>query len=96
MWSRRHWIGAVGAMGSLAALQARAEFRVEISGIGATQLPITLLRFRGEELGGENQLSAIIRADLERSGAFRIVDAPLNIDETGSPAFADLRGRGSD
>ena len=83
-------------MGSLAALQARAEFRVEISGIGATQLPITLLRFRGEELGGENQISAIIRADLERSGAFRIVDAPLNIDETGSPGFADLRGRGSD
>src|SRR5215217_6555708 len=74
MWSRRHWIGALGAMGSAAALSARAEFRVEITGVGATQLPITLLKFRGEEQGGENLVSAIVRADLERSGAFRMVD----------------------
>ena len=89
-------MGALGALGGTAALQARAEFRVEISGIGATQLPITLLRFRGEEQGGDNLVSAIIRADLERSGAFRFVDAPLNIDETGSPGFADLRSRSTD
>ncbi|MBT9598595.1 MAG: Tol-Pal system protein TolB [Vitreoscilla sp.] len=97
MWSRRNWIGALGAMGGAAALgPARAEFRVEISGIGATQLPITLVAFRDEGLGGANAVSAIVRADLERSGAFRFVDAPLALDETGQPPFADLRGRGSD
>ena len=89
-------MGALGALGGAAALPAQAEFRVEISGIGATQLPITLLRFRGEEQGGENLISAIVKADLERSGAFRFVDAPLNIDETGSPGFADLRSRNTD
>jgi TolB protein len=88
-------MGALGALGT-AALPARAEFRVEISGIGATQLPITLLPFRDESLGGANAISAIVRADLERSGAFRFVDAPLRIDETGAPGFPDLRSRGSD
>ncbi|MFO1338156.1 MAG: Tol-Pal system beta propeller repeat protein TolB [Burkholderiaceae bacterium] len=90
-------MGALGALGGAAALPAaRAEFRVEITGIGATQLPITLLRFRDEDQGGANTVSTIVRADLERSGAFRFVDAPMAIDETGSPGFADLRGRGSD
>ena len=82
--------------GAAVAMPARAEFRVEISGIGATQLPITLVAFRDEGLGGANAVSAIVRADLERSGAFRFVDAPLALDETGQPPFADLRGRGSD
>ena len=90
-------MGALGAIGAASALPAaHAEFRVEITGIGATQLPITLLRFRDEDQGGANTISTIVRADLERSGAFRFVDAPMAIDETGSPGFADLRGRGSD
>ncbi|HJV68592.1 Tol-Pal system beta propeller repeat protein TolB [Ideonella sp.] len=89
-------MGALGALGTAAALPAQAEFRVEISGIGATQLPITLLPFRDESLGGSNAISAIVRADLERSGAFRFIDAPLRIDETGAPGFPDLRSRGSD
>ncbi len=89
-------MGAFGALGAAAVLPARAEFRVEIAGIGATQLPITLIPFRDEEAGAPNLVSAIVRADLERSGAFRFVDAPLRLDETGVPGFPDLRGRGSD
>jgi TolB protein len=86
----------VGALGGVAAVPAHAEFRVEISGIGATQLPITLVAFRDESLGGANAISAIVRSDLERSGAFRFVDVPLSLDEGSAPGFADLRGRGSD
>ena len=90
-------MGALGALGATAAMPAaHAEFRVEITGVGATQLPVTVLKFRGEESGGTNLVSAIIRADLERSGVFKFVDAPLAIDETGVPAFPDLRSRGSD
>ena len=97
MWSRREWIGALGAMGTAAALPAaHAEFRVEITGVGATQLPVTALKFRGEEAGGTNLVSAIIRADLERSGVFRFIESTQSIDETGVPAFPDLRSRGSD
>lgn len=86
--------GALGGLG-LAAPSAPAQFRVEVSGIGASQIPIALLRFRDEE-GTPQPTSAIVRADLERSGLFKFVDAPLTLDETGSPPFPDLRGRGAD
>ena len=90
-------MGALGALGTAAAMPAaHAEFRVEITGVGATQLPVTVLKFRGEDSGGTNLVSAIIRADLERSGVFKFIDSPLTIDETGMPAFPDLRSRGSD
>lgn len=86
--------GALGGLG-LAAPSASAQFRVEVSGIGASQIPIALLRFRDEE-GTPQPTSAIVRADLERSGLFKFVDAPLTLDEAGSPPFPDLRGRGAD
>jgi TolB protein len=96
MWKRREWLGAAGALGAAGtALPAWSQFRVEISGIGATQLPIALLRFKGDE-AAPTAVSAIVRADLERSGHFRFVDTPLAIDETGVPGYADLRTRGAD
>ena len=41
--------GACIALLALAALPAAAQFRVEISGVGATQLPIAVVRFREGE-----------------------------------------------
>ncbi|MEO7115648.1 MAG: Tol-Pal system beta propeller repeat protein TolB [Caldimonas sp.] len=81
---------------ALLALPASAQFRVEISGVGATQLPIAIVRFRDEDKSNQSP-SAIIRADLERSGAFRIVDAgSAALDETARPQMADWRGRAAD
>lgn len=74
---------------------ALAQFRVEISGIGATQLPLALTRFRDEDRSGQ-ALSAIIRADLERSGAFRLVDSSGTLDERSLPQYPDWRDRGAD
>ncbi|MBQ0959604.1 Tol-Pal system protein TolB [Ideonella sp. 4Y11] len=96
MWTRREWIGAAGGLGAgLLGGSAAAQFRVEISGVGATQLPIVLGRFRGEE-GAPQAVSAIVRADLERSGRFRIVDTPAGLDELSTPAYTELRSRGAD
>ncbi|WP_423221949.1 Tol-Pal system beta propeller repeat protein TolB [Ideonella margarita] len=95
MWQRRHWLAAAGGLALTPALPALAQFRVEISGVGATQLPIALLRFR-DEASAPQAISPVIRADLERSGLFRFVDTPLQIDETGLPMYADLRSRGAD
>ncbi|MBQ0932947.1 Tol-Pal system protein TolB [Ideonella sp. 3Y2] len=86
---------AAGLGGGLLAGPAAAQFRVEISGVGATQLPIVLGRFRGEE-SAPQAVSAIVRADLERSGRFRIVDTPAGLDELSTPAYPDLRSRGAD
>ncbi|MDQ6627453.1 MAG: Tol-Pal system beta propeller repeat protein TolB [Pseudomonadota bacterium] len=90
---RRHFCAAGAAL--LAAPTAFAQFKVEISGVGATQLPIAVPRFRDEERSGQSP-SSIIRADLERSGAFRIVEASPGLDETSRPVMAEWRARSAD
>ena len=82
------------AVGAIAA-PAWAQFRVEISGVGATQLPIALPKFRDEDRAGP-AISTIIRADLERSGVFRPIDANAALDETSQPIFTEWRGRSAD
>jgi TolB protein len=84
----------VAGLGSALALPVAAQFRVEISGVGATQLPIAVAAFKGEA-GMTAQVSAIVRADLERSGLFRSVDAPAGLDER-SALPPEVRGRGAD
>ncbi len=85
------------ALASLATAPAWAQFRVEISGVGATQLPVAIARFRDEDKAGPNAaISAIIRADLERSGQFRNLDVTAALDETSAPAMGEWRGRGAD
>jgi TolB protein len=74
---------------------AQAQFRVEMSGVGASQVPIAIAHFRDEDRCGQT-LSAIVRADLERSGLFRGVDAAEVLDELANPAMAQWRGRAAD
>lgn len=75
---------------------ALAQFRVEISGVGATQLPIAVVKFRDEEKAPQ-PVGAIVRADLERSGVFRNLDtAGVVLDEGSQPAMSDWRGRSVD
>src|SRR5438105_5820237 len=77
------------------ALPAWAQFRVEISGVGATQLPIVITRFRDEDRSGTS-LSGIVRADLERSGLFRNIETATVLDETAQPAMSDWRAQAAD
>lgn len=91
--SRRSILGAIAAAPALPAL---AQFRVEVTGVGLTQLPIALPGFRGEE-GAPQKISQIIRADLERSGQFRNIDATgEKLDETSRPDMAQWRQRAAD
>ena len=97
MLKRRSVLSAAVAAAGASSLPAWAQFKVEISGVGATQLPIAIARFRDEERASQAP-SAIIRADLERSGAFRIVDAAAGstLDETAQPNMSDWRSRAAD
>ena len=63
--------------------------------MGGTQLPIAIARFRDEDRTGQSP-SAIIRADLERSGAFRGVDNSASLDETSQPVWGEWRARAAD
>ena len=95
MLDRRQFSLAAGLGLGLVAPGAFAQFRVEISGVGATQLPIAIPRFRNDDQGGSSP-STVIRADLERSGAFRIVDSSGSLDETAAPNMAEWRSRAAD
>ncbi|AGX86545.1 Tol-Pal system beta propeller repeat protein TolB [Candidatus Symbiobacter mobilis] len=73
-----------------------AQFRVEVSGVGLTQLPVTVAPFRGQEEAGQ-KMSGIVLADLERSGRFHAVDVTLGaVDENAMPPLGSLRKAGSD
>ena len=79
----------------LAALPAAAQFRVEVTGIGLTQLPVAIA-FRGEDQL-QQKVSTIVQADLERSGQFRAVDSgAVAIDETSRLDLAPWRQKGAD
>ena len=96
MLDRRQFCAASGlALAAPFSAPALAQFRVEISGVGATQLPIAITRFRNDDIGG-TPLSAIVRADLERSGAFRMVEGNAALDDTSTPSMAEWRARAAD
>lgn len=74
---------------------ASAQLRVDISGVGATQYPIAIADFQGNAQGAN--LAEVIRADLTRSGQFRLVNATGATLSAETPvAHDDWRGRGAD
>lgn len=80
---------------SLMAHVSHAQFRVEVSGVGLTQVPIAIAPFRGEDSVSQ-KISAIVQADLERSGQFKVLPTGKVIDETERPDVGDLRQKGAD
>lgn len=69
---------------------AHAEFKVEISGVGITQIPIAISDFRGQE-GAPQKISGIITADLERSGQFKSSPTGVLLDENSHPDFNTIK-----
>ena len=94
--SRRHVMAALMASSALPAVPALAQFRVEVSGVGLTQLPIALAPFRGEAQSPQ-KISSIVQADLERSGQFRAVNASnVVLDESSRPDVSQWKQKGAD
>lgn len=80
-WSRRTLLGA-GMCAALVPAAAFADLRIEITGVGANQIPIVICPFVGAERAPES-VSDVLGADLTRSGAFRVVTP------TGVPTLGD-------
>ncbi|WP_184865897.1 Tol-Pal system beta propeller repeat protein TolB [Acidovorax soli] len=86
----------LAALATTASLPALAQFRVEVTGVGLTQLPIAIAPFRGEAQAPQ-KIGAIVQADLERSGQFRAVDtAGAVLDENSRPDLALWRQKTAD
>ncbi len=80
----------------LVAAPAMAQFRVEVTGVGMTQMPIVVAPFKGEA-GSPQKLAAIVQADLERSGQFKGLDAGgAALDELSRPDWSAWRQRSAD
>jgi TolB protein len=96
---------AVAALASLAAFCAHAQLSIEITGAGANRIPIAIAPFAGEAAlpvpapGGTVSVTAIVRADLERSGLFRTLELPPLVPqptESSSVNFAEWKARLAD
>ena len=89
--SRRSLCGAL----ALLPLAASAQLRVEITGVGSQQFPIAVAPFSVEGTASQ-EVDSIVRADLARSGLFRIVDAGAQpIADTANVNLADWKSRGA-
>lgn len=77
------------------AFSAHAQFRVEVSGVGLTQVPIALAPFRGED-SSPQRIASIVQADLERSGQFRGIAANKSYDENDRPDLSTIRQLNAD
>jgi len=60
---------------SLAAWPVLAQLSIEITGAGANRIPVAIAPFAGEAALPPG-ITAIVRADLERSGLFRALEVP--------------------
>ncbi|MYN17034.1 Tol-Pal system protein TolB [Rugamonas sp. FT107W] len=79
---------------ALAASGAHAQMRIEISGVGSNQIPVAVAGFADENIAPQ-QISAIIKADLERSGAFKLIDAGV-ITSMNNIDYGTWKAKGAD
>jgi TolB protein len=79
----------------LAAGASHAQLRVEIAGVASNQIPIAVAAFADEGVAPA-QVSAIIKADLERSGVFKVIDAGTTLSDSAPVDFGQWKSRGAD
>ncbi|GIL06500.1 MAG: hypothetical protein AMXMBFR72_33450 [Betaproteobacteria bacterium] len=80
----------------LAAGAADAQLRVEITGVGSNQFPIAVANFQRDGQVPQ-EVDAIIRANLQRSGLFRLIDTGgAALPENAAVAHGEWKARGAD
>lgn len=82
---------ALSVAGSLGA----ESIRIDVSGIGASQIPLALAPFSGQGTAPA-QLDAVIRDDLKRSGMFRLIGLHGALSPSSPLDMPALRARGAD
>ncbi len=82
-------------LGAMFSLTAQAQLRVEISGVGANQIPIAIASF-SNEAAAPQLISSIIKADLMRSGMFKMVESGVTLSDTSPIKYEEWKSRGAD
>ena len=79
-----------------ASTAAHAQLSIEITGAGANRQPIAIAEFAGEHIVAK-ALTSVLRADLDRSGLFRLVEgAGEPLSDTSAINYPDWKNRGAD
>jgi TolB protein len=73
---------------------AHAQLRIDIAGVGSNQIPVAVAAFADEGVAPD-QVSAIIRADLERSGVFKVIDAHQTISDSANVDLGAFKASGA-
>ncbi|WP_374325196.1 Tol-Pal system beta propeller repeat protein TolB [Azonexus sp.] len=81
--------------GLLGAGLAQAQLSIEITGAGASRIPVSIAEFAGDA-ALSHDITSVVRADLERSGLFRIVPPSGTMDENAPVDYAAWKARGAD
>lgn len=89
------WLLSALLLGVMAQHVTLAQFRVEVSGVGFTQIPIAFAQFRDESTSPQ-KISTIIRNDLELSGQYKPLGFNDVVDESQRPDLSSLKQIGAD
>jgi TolB protein len=98
-WTDSRWrASCVLALGLLLpCVQAFAQLRVEVTGVGSNQLPIAVAQFQADGGPPPQDVDDIIRNDLSRSGVFKLIDTGNTpIPETARVDLPDWKSKGAD
>ncbi|HTT12506.1 MAG TPA: Tol-Pal system beta propeller repeat protein TolB [Burkholderiaceae bacterium] len=94
--SARWWVCCALALALLLPLHARGQLRIEVVGVGSNQTPIAVAQFQADGQPPQD-VDEIIRADLTRSGVFRLLDTGKTpIPETARVDLPDWKSKGAD
>lgn len=87
--------GLLAVLALLSFAPANAQLSIEISGAGANRIPISIPEFAGES-SYARALISVVKADLERSGLFKVQDGPAGLNENSTVPFETFRGQSAD
>ena len=72
------------------------QVEITINGVGNNRIPVGISAMAGEQAVPRG-LSDIVRADLDRSGLFKMIEmGPTPLADTAAPEFDYIRGKGAD
>ena len=75
---------------------AQAQLSIEITGAGANRIPVAIADFSGDP-SASRVVTATVRADLERSGLFKLIDTTgASLDENSPINHGDWKAKGAD
>lgn len=75
---------------------SQAQLAIEITGAGANRIPVAIADFGGDAVTAR-AVTSVVRADLERSGLFRLIDTTGTILTESTPInYGDWKDKGTD